>query len=256
MKSTEETSQFHRIKHPLLFSFLMTLLILVFPIVSGTIAAVFTLNELQGRLVQALAFILAGIVGCVIGKSGFGSLKNVGLSNVVIRRYKDYLWFIPLIISEVIPLFAGFKKDLNIPMLVVLAIFTMAVGFAEELYFRGLIAKSLQKKSWIAAIVISSLFFSVGHLSNLLAGANMLDTLLQVAFAFIFGVVAAEIALSGKSLLIPIVWHTIHNFISLITMSNDGELSTKIGVLQGVILIVYGVFLWKKVMPPVENDDI
>lgn len=44
----------------------MTLLILVFPTASGAVITILDLNELQGKLVQAVAFLFAGMIGCVM----------------------------------------------------------------------------------------------------------------------------------------------------------------------------------------------
>lgn len=245
MNNFENTSN-KNTKSPILFSILITLLILIFPIVSGTLAYVFELKELEGRLLQTLAFVIAGIIGCIIGKTKFGNLKNIGLKKSEISNYKDYLWFLPLIFIEVLPLFFGIKKTLNIPIIITYIIFTMAVGFSEEIYFRGIIAKTLKRKSIVFAILMSSFLFSIGHASNLLAGASIVDTILQIVFAFIFGVVAVEISFSTDSLVIPILWHTLHNLISLITIRNEGEWPFIIGIIQGFILAIYGIFLWKK----------
>ena len=109
MNNFENTSN-KNTKSPILFSILITLLILVFPIVSGTLAYIFELKELEGRLLQTLAFVIAGFIGCIIGKIKFGNLKNIGLKKSEISNYKDYLWFFPLIFIEVLPLFFGIKR--------------------------------------------------------------------------------------------------------------------------------------------------
>lgn len=122
----------------------------------------------------------------------------------------------------------------------------LAVGFTEELYFRGIIVDILKRKGIVTVIFLSSVLFSIGHLANLLAGAPLNETILQVIFAFLFGVVAVQITLATNSFLIPAIWHTLHNFIASITASNDGSESMIISGLQGVILLVYGIYLWKK----------
>lgn len=230
--------------YPFLFSLLLTLLLLVFPILSGTIATILELGELEGRLIQSLAFLLAALLGCVLGMRYFGSLESVGLRKPAGFISKDLLWFTPLLYIEVLPLFFGLKQGLTFTSLAIYLVFTLLVGFTEELYFRGLIWNILNRKSMISALFLSSLLFSLGHFVNLLAGASFMDTMLQVIFAFIFGVVAVEISFATKSLLIPIVWHTVHNFISLITVPNQGKLSLSVALLQGTVLFLYGAYLY------------
>lgn len=66
-----------------------------------------------------------------------------------------------------------------------------------------------------------------------------------MVFAFLFGIVALEIRLLTGSLVVPIVWHILHNFISLVTKVNDSG-SMLFGVLQGTVLFFYAIYLWKK----------
>lgn len=247
MKNTNDMHPGLR-KNPLIFSLLMTLLLLMFPTASGTVITILRLNELQSRFVQGIAFLLAGIIGCTIAKIRYGHRKNMVLSNEMISPLKDYLWFAPLVFVELLPLLFGLKEGLDVPKIIIYFLFTFAVGFAEELYFRGLIAKALERWSLHHAIFISSILFSVGHFLNLLAGATFANTLLQVIFAFIFGIVAVEISFMSGSLSIPILWHTIHNFISLITMANDNKWFIIIEIIQGLVLILYGFFLWTRIM--------
>lgn len=242
--SMNDELQNNGIKKPIVFSVLLTILILVFPVVSGAIITIFKFGELRSRLIQALAFIIAGIIGCIIAKLKFGSLKDVGLKIVHISDLKDYLWFAPIILVEILPFFAGLKSGLNQSLILAYVLFTIAVGFAEELYFRGLIANSFKKT--ISLVLFSSFLFSIGHIMNLLAGASIFDTALQIVFAFLFGIVAVEISFTTKSLVIPILWHTAHNFISLVTASNDGKWSLIIAIAQGTILLIYGIYLWVK----------
>ena len=109
MNNFENTSN-KNTKSPILFSVFITFLILIFPIVSGAIAYIFELKELEGRLLQTLAFVIAGIIGCIIGKIKFGNLKNIGLKKSEISNYKDYLWFVPLILSKFCPFSLASKR--------------------------------------------------------------------------------------------------------------------------------------------------
>lgn len=125
--------------------------------------------------------------------------------------------------------------------------FVIAVGFAEEFYFRGLILKILQQKGIKLSIILSSVLFSIGHLSNLLNGASFWNTILQLIFAFLFGLVAAEITILTKSIMIGVIWHIAHNFIALITQSGDTTKDLIILGVQCVILLIYNFYLIKKI---------
>lgn len=170
----------------------------------------------------------------------------MGLKKVEIRFYKEYLWFIPIIFIELIILFFGLKDGLKPSSLLIYIFFTVAVGFAEELYFRGLIPKILEEKGLVLSIILSSFLFSIGHFFNLLAGASLMDTIFQVLLAFSFGLLAIIIRKSTNSLVIPIIWHSIHNFISIITRENDGRLSIFVGSIQFFVFLNYAWHLWNK----------
>ena len=114
------------------------------------------------------------------------------------------------------PFTGGLKEELIFSEIIILFIFTAIVGFTEEIYFRGLIVKSMIEKSVALTIFFSSLLFSLGHFLNLLAGAGFIETFLQVVFAFIFGIVAIEISMITGNIGIAIIWHWAHNFISFI----------------------------------------
>ena len=78
---------------------------------------------------------------------------------------------------ELVGFAVGFS-NLNIRLILVVILFTSAVDFAEEIYFRGLILEALEVKGIKKAILISSVIFGVTHLGNLIGGANVLYTAL------------------------------------------------------------------------------
>lgn len=97
-------------------------------------------------------------------------------------------------------------------------VYCLSIGVLEELLFRVIILDfllSFFKKSkhqifwsvfWNAAI------FGLYHLSNLISGAAILPTLLQVGYSFLVGGMFAITFLKTKNLLYPIILHTIFDF--------------------------------------------
>ena len=75
---------------------------------------------------------------------------------------------------------------------------------AEELIFRGIIFKGLQKRSNRFAIIISSIMFSLFHLS-----------LEQTIYPILMGIVLAVIMCYENNIIYCITVHLINNFISL-----------------------------------------
>ena len=236
-----------RIKRPILFSVLLTALMLLFPVASGTLAAVLELGSQEGKMVQSAAFLLAALIGLGLARRYFGSLPAVGLRKPAAVPARAFLWFAPLLLIEALPFLNGLKEGLTQGAIALSLVFTLLVGFTEELYFRGLVWQALRRKSLATALFLSSFLFSIGHFFNLMAGAGLSDTVLQVIFAFVFGVVAAEIAHATGSLLIPAAWHFAHNFISQLTRAGEGPQGLAIALIQGTVLSVYAIYLYRKV---------
>ena len=221
------------------------LLIIIFPIVAG---AIISLNKIEDpKLVlsiQALVFFLASLLGILIyrRKDKIKS-ETVGLKKLV--------YFIPIIIVEALSLSQGVNTSLSFQDVLLYLIFTVFVGIAEEVFFRGLILQEASKHGKRFAVFLSALIFAISHLANLLDGANSYYTILQIAFAFGFGLVAALIVVLRESLIPVIVWHIIHNFLSLISADsqNIGVGVTKfqilISAIQVLILLIYAVYLFK-----------
>lgn len=245
-----------RIKQPGRLAVRLTLLQLAFPVISGTIIAINQLSEASGRLIQAAFFSVAGIVGCVIARRLFKSLRAIGLKPIGQLDGKIFAWFWPLILIEAPSLALGFKAVASPKIILSYLFFTAAVGFSEEVYFLGLIPEVLRSQGPVRRLVGSSVLFALGHFFNLLAGAGLIETILQVVFAFLFGVVALQIRWLSGSLAIPIVWHFLHNFLSLITRANDSHASVIFALFQGTVLFGYAIYLGFKLkshQPAGEN---
>lgn len=52
----------------------------------------------------------------------------------------------------------------------------LCVGFIEELIFRGFLFKAMAKDGIKSAIIVSSITFGLGHIINLVNGAELLPT--------------------------------------------------------------------------------
>lgn len=85
------------------------------------------------------------------------------------------------------------------------------VGFLEEVIFRGLLFKALSRENIKSAIVVSSVSFGVGHIVNLLSGADFTSTLLQIFHACIIGYIFTLIFIRTKSLMLCITAHILFN---------------------------------------------
>ncbi len=130
------------------------------------------------------------------------------------------------------------------------AVLSMAmVGFLEEVIFRGLLFKAIAKENMKEAVVITSLTFGIGHISNLFTGQNLLETLLQIVYAICIGCCFVMVFLYSGSL-----WPCIlsHSLIDICSLFGNPQASEQTAIIGSVILIALSlgcVWLLKKSRP-------
>lgn len=92
--------------------------------------------------------------------------ERYGLCAPQIRAEK--LWYyLPLVLLASVNLWFGVALNLS-PLESMLYVVSMLfVGFLEEIIFRGLLFKAMEKDGIKAAVIVSSLTFGIGHLVNL-----------------------------------------------------------------------------------------
>ena len=100
---------------------------------------------------------------------------------------KSFLFFIPLLAILTVNLWNGVKMNTSIINTILFIISMVCVGFLEEIIFRGFLFVSMSQNSIKSAIIVSSITFGIGHIVNLLNGANFIPTLLQVFYAIAIG---------------------------------------------------------------------
>ena len=107
---------------------------------------------------------------------------------------------------------------INLPLsgVVCYIVCMLCVGFVEEVIFRGLLFKALEKDSVNTAIVISSVTFGLGHLLNLVngSGAGLVENLFQVTGAIVIGFLFVVLFYRGKSLYPCVIAHAVINITS------------------------------------------
>ena len=116
-----------------------------------------------------------------------------------------------LIIPSIIVLapFAGGLKNLGFETGWLLVAGYLATGVYEELWFRGLVLKTLETWTPVRAALLSSGLFGLAHLSNIAFGADPAVTAAQVVGAACFGVGLAALRLRGMNIWPLIVLHAV-----------------------------------------------
>ncbi len=147
--------------------------------------------------------------------------KELGLCKFA-GKAKDYLYFIPLVALVTVNLWNGVRFNFSALETVLYIISMICVGFLEEVIFRGFLFKAICKDGVKKAFIISSVTFGLGHIINLLNGADILPTLLQIFYAVAIGFLFTLIFYKSGSLLPCIFTHGLFNAMSAFGVESTG----------------------------------
>lgn len=165
--------------------------------------------------------------------------RRVGFRTLATPRDLRFFW-VPLF--PVLPALPGALAAIpgttaaHLALLVGLA---ALVGFVEEVAFRGLLLRWLAPSGLWRAAVVSSVAFGVAHLVNLLSGADLGATLVQVGYATALGFAFAAVALRTGVLWPLIIIHALMDVAGFLTV--DETASTGTSATDVVLPAVYAV---------------
>ena len=129
----------------------------------------------------------AALLLCFVASIGW--LRSIFSGQPVSGRW--WMWIAVVLVSLPIVLrFAGIDYAGYGAGVVATSLFVgLFIGFTEELLYRGIVVQILRDgghREWTVA-VLSSLFFALSHLLNLLSGQPLVVVLVTVVFTFGFG---------------------------------------------------------------------
>ena len=127
---------------------------------------------------------------------------------------KRFLYYLPLIIIASTAFWSGIKLQYGYPGALLYFISMCCVGFLEEVIFRGLLFRAMEKDNLKTAMIVSSLTFGLGH---------------------IVGLVLVLIFYHGKSLIPCILFHSANN--ALKVFSADGSLDPQTEMVLNLVVI-------------------
>ncbi len=157
--------------------------------------------------------------------------------------HKKYLYYLPLAVILSANLWWGVQLNMSWLETVLYIISMLCVGFLEELIFRGFLFKAMCRDNHKVAIAVSSLTFGFGHIVNLLNGADLVPTLLQIAYAVAIGFLFTVIFYRSKSLLLCMAFHGVFNSLGAfaVTPAIPGQIVT--AAVLTVLPIAYGLWI-------------
>lgn len=192
-------------------------------------------------LTCAVGLVLSAVLFCFVKRNGL--MSYYGLCR---PKGERTLLYIPLIAISSVNLWNGVALQAS-TFEIATHILSMAfVAFLEELIFRGLLFNGMRKGGLSAAVIVSSLTFGMGHIVNLLTGAPVFDTLLQLVYASAIGFCFAALFLTTGSILPCILSHAAVNCMSIFALdpSPAGKIVT--AAVQTALGIGYGCWLLRR----------
>jgi membrane protease YdiL (CAAX protease family) len=148
-------------------------------------------------------------------------LKEYGLRDFKGIKGSQYLYFIPLGVIASSNLWNGITFRYSALETILFIASMLCVGFIEELIFRGFLFKAIAKRNIHTAILLSSITFGLGHIVNLLNGAEVLPTLLQILYATAIGYLFTVFFIRSQNLLPCILTHGVINALSAFAVEGD-----------------------------------
>ena len=224
-------------KNELIFSII---LIVVYVVGASLCDALSVSVGLPKSFTCVFLFIFSVIILCFLGKEKL--FKDYGLCKSQLP-IKKLLYFIPLMLLCALNVISGLKISSTMPVIVLECLSMLFVGFLEEIIFRGFLFKAMAKDNLKAAVIVSSLTFGIGHIVNLVNGAEIVSTLCQIVGAVGFGFMCVMIFIKSNSLLPCIITHSVFNMLSVFTPETDMIADIIISTVMLVITVGYAIFL-------------
>jgi membrane protease YdiL (CAAX protease family) len=170
-----------------------------------------------------------------------------GLRPVASADYRKYLYFLPLLVLSTANLWNGMVFEHAFLETFLFIVCMLFIGFLEEVIFRGFLFKALSRKNVRSALLISSVTFGMGHIVNLLNGADFLPTLLQIGYATAIGFLFTVLFMKTKSLWPGILAHAIINATSLFAVEGNGSIQLISSLVMVVLSVGYALYLLRVV---------
>ena len=211
--------------------------------------AVVVINEIEGA---RSALIRGGIIGlAALAAIIYTLIRHKNLSAIGFRRpepgsIRKLLYCFPLLIIALSAFAAGVDFEKGGGFLLANLFLALCVGLTEEIYFRGIICNLWLEKGVKKAVLISAVLFGICHLMNVLGGAGLAETILQIFFALAYGVAFALVFIVSKSIWPCIALHAFHDACSFLSRDGSARANVLTGTFQFAVMIVYIAVIIKR----------
>lgn len=215
------------------------LLIVLYVIINSYCMQNFGVENYKTTIINTIFSIALIVLIIMLKRTSYYGLTKV-------KNPKRYLYFLPLLVIASINLWNGININ-NTKSEIIFHILSMInVGFIEEVIFRGFLFKMIEKDNTKRAIIISAITFGIGHIVNLLNGADLIPTLIQICYAVSIGFLFAIIFYKSKSIIPCIITHSLINALSIFNVENTTSLYVA-PIILIIVPILYAFYINKTI---------
>lgn len=205
-------------------SFLWGGCILLFPVFTGILSAILSLEKTETLFFQGLFMLFSLAIPLTFVLNGKWKWAEIGFRKYDADCSKKAYHFLPLIAIFIPVTIQGFYFKSAIYVFGNLFLY-LTVGIAEEVYFRGIIPKYLRKEFSIKGVILfSAIIFGIEHIATAFTARNGLEVCLTIFNAFLFGWLAIEIELISKNIVPAILLHFFFDFETKIVAMDETAL--------------------------------
>ena len=223
-------------KYETLFCFL---LIILYVVSNSLCVENFGYTSYQSFIVNTVFSVFLIVIMLLLKRTSYYGLAKV-------KNAKKYLYFIPLILIVTVNLWNGVNINASSNEIIFHILTMINIGFIEEIIFRGFLFKMMAKNNVKSAVIVSAVTFGAGHIVNLINGADLIPTLIQICYATSIGYLFVVIFIKSKSLIPCIVTHSLVNSLSVFNIENTVSIYIA-PVFLIVIPLAYAFYINKKI---------
>ena len=223
-------------KHETLFCIL---LIVLYILVNSYCIQNFGIEDYRSTIINTIFSIALVILMIMLKRVAYYGLTKV-------TNLKVYLYFIPLFLIVSVNLWNGININNSASEIIFYILTMINVGFIEEIIFRGFLFKMMAKDNVKTAIIVSAITFGIGHIVNLLNGADLVPTIMQVCYAISIGYLFVIIFYKSKSITPCIITHCLVNSLSIFNVENTISLYVSSAFLI-IVPLFYAIYINKNI---------
>ena len=165
------------------------------------------------------------------------------------------LFYVPLLLVASSSLWSGIEMKYGATEAALYVISMLFVGILEEVIFRGFLFSAMAKDNIKSAVVVSSVTFGIGHIINLLSGAELISTLCQIVCATAIGFLFVVVFIKTKSILPCIVAHSAVNMLSVVEANVEPKTTIIVSILVSIVAVVSTIVYHKHVRPDTIKEN-